>query len=99
MAQKPGNEICCQSTGNKVEPKMADVLSFSPIWCDVGKNLGTAYLVIGLKDCLERKLPFREKLRMIVNVRSQHVIFESFVNLDDAQENLTNQHVVLFPGK
>lgn len=80
--------------------KMADDSSAVPIWCDVGKNLNAAYLIVSLRDVTKEKTSEDGNLKKIVKIYSRYLTFNGHVvaaSADGGTEG--DESTVLYPGK
>ncbi|XP_020600935.1 E3 ubiquitin-protein ligase E3D-like [Orbicella faveolata] len=79
--------------------KMADDSSAVPIWCDVGKNLNAAYLIVSLRDVTKEKTSEDGNLKKIVKIYSRYLTFNGHVvgaSADGDTEG--DESTVLYPA-
>ena len=79
--------------------KMADDLSVVPIWCDVGKNLNAAYLIVSLRNVTREKPSDDGNSKKIVQIYSRYLTFNGHVvsaSVDGDTEG--DENTVLYPG-
>ncbi|KAJ7378478.1 E3 ubiquitin-protein ligase E3D [Desmophyllum pertusum] len=55
---------------------MADDSSVLPIWCDVGKNLNAAYMVVSLGDVTKGRPTYDGNSKQIVQIYSRYLTFD-----------------------
>lgn len=79
--------------------KMADDSSAVPIWCDVGKNLNAAYLIVSLRDVTKGKPSDGGNSKKIVKIYSRHLTFNSHVVSASVDGDTEDKNTVLYPGK
>ncbi|KAL9969700.1 hypothetical protein ACROYT_G021951 [Oculina patagonica] len=78
---------------------MADDSSTGPIWCDVGKNLNAAYMVVSLGDAGKEKRPCDGNSKKIVNICSSHLTInshEASTSIEGGTEG--NKNTVFYPA-
>ena len=80
--------------------KMADDSSAVPIWCDVGKNLNAAYLIVDLRGDARGK-PFDDgNSKKTVKIYSRYLTFYGPVVHESADGDTPgDENKVLYPGK
>ena len=79
---------------------MADDLSAAPIWCDVGKNVNAAYLIVSLRGDTKGKPSDDGNLKKIVQIYSRHLTFNSHVVRASADGDAEgDENTVLYPGE
>jgi len=80
--------------------KMADDSSVVPIWCDVGKNLNAAYLIVSLRDVARERRSEDGNSKKIVKIYSRYLTINSHVVSASADgDTVRNEGTVLYPGK
>ena len=85
---------------NRVLVKMADDSSVLPIWCDVGKNLNAAYMVVSLGDVTKGRPTYDGNSKQIVQIYSRYLTFDGheFSTAVDANSE-GDRNTVRYPGK
>ena len=79
---------------------MADDSSAVPIWCDVGKNLNAAYLIVSLKGDTRGKHSGDGNSMKIVKIYSRYLTFNGPVmNACADGDTEGDENKVLYPGK
>ena len=79
---------------------MADDSSVAPIWCDVGKNLNAAYLVVSLGHSAKGRSTRDRNSNQTVKIYSQRFVLNSgevSADIDGSMDG--DKNVVLFPGE
>lgn len=79
---------------------MADDSSVAPIWCDVGKNLNAAYLVVSLGHAARGRSTRDRNSNQTVKIYSQRLVLNSgevSADIDGSMDG--DKNVVLFPGE
>ena len=79
--------------------KMADDSSAVPIWCDVGKNLNAAYMIVSLRDVTTGKPSDDGNSKKIVKIYPRHLTFYGHVVSASADGDTEgDKNTVLYPG-
>ena len=79
---------------------MADDSTVAPIWCDVGKNLNAAYLVVSLGHAAKGRSTGDRNSNQTVKIYSQRLVLNSGEVRTDIDDNVDgDRNVVLFPGE
>ena len=83
--------------------KMADHLSSAgsvPIWCDVGKNLNAAYLIVNLRDVARGKPSYDRNSKKIVKIYSRFLTLNAYVVSTSTEvDTEEDENTVFYPGK
>jgi len=80
--------------------KMADDSSVVPIWCDAGKNLNAAYLIVSLRDVTREKPTEYGNSKKIVKIYSRYITFNGHVVSASADgDTEEDEGTVLYPGE
>ena len=80
--------------------KMADDSSVVPIWCDVGKNVNAAYLIVSLRDVKREKPTEDGNSKKIVKMYSRYMMFNGHVVSASANgDTEEDEGTVLYPGE
>ena len=77
---------------------MADNSSALPIWCDVGKNLNAAYMVVSLGDVTKGRRTSDAHSKKIVKIYSRHLTINSHEASTSAETN-GDKNTLVYPGK
>ena len=80
--------------------KMADDSSAVPIWCDVGKNLNAAYLIVSLRGDTRGKPSDDGNSKKTVKIYSRYLTYNNpKVNTGEDGDTERHENTVLYPGK
>lgn len=83
--------------------KMADDSSSAgsvPIWCDVGKNLNAAYLIVNLRDFVRGKPSYDRNSKNIVKIYSRFLTLNGHVVSTSTEvDTEEDENTVFYPGK
>lgn len=80
--------------------KMADDSSSVPIWCDVGKNLNAAYLIVNLRDVARGKPSYDRNSKNIVKIYSRFLTLNGHVVSTSTEvDTEEDKNTVFYPGK
>ena len=77
--------------------KMADDSSAVPIWCDVGKNLNAAYLIVSLRSDRRGKPSDNGNSKKTVKIYSRYLTFNTCTCA--VGDTKGDDDKVLYPGK
>ena len=79
---------------------MADNSSSVPIWCDVGKNLNAAYMIVSLGDDTKERRFCDSHSKKIVKIYSRHLTTNrSEVGTSTGVGTEGHMNTMFYPGK
>lgn len=78
---------------------MADDSSSVPIWCDVGKNLNAAYLIVNLRDVARGKHSYDRNSKNIVKIYPRFLTLNGHVVSTSTEvDTEEDKNTVFYPG-
>ena len=79
---------------------MADNSSSVPIWCDVGKNLNAAYMIVSLGDDTKERRTCDSHSKKIIKIYSRHLTINRHeVSTSAGVGREGDVNTVFYPGK